>query len=59
FLKQQLLHKPVHLSSKFLLVALGLLQDWSRNHTGDPELDAICRKEEDPGLELVSPFCLS
>ncbi|URD82673.1 Transaldolase [Musa troglodytarum] len=35
-------------------IFVGRIRDWSRNHTGDPELDAICRKGEDPGLELVA-----
>ncbi|URD77625.1 Transaldolase [Musa troglodytarum] len=34
-------------------IFVGRIRDWSRNHTGDPELDAICRKGEDPGLELL------
>lgn len=29
-------------------------QDWARNHSGDPEVDAALRRGEDPGLALVS-----
>lgn len=29
-------------------------QDWARNHSGDPEVEASLQRGEDPGLALVS-----
>jgi len=29
-------------------------QDWARNHSGDPEIEAALKRGEDPGLALVS-----
>lgn len=29
-------------------------QDWSRNHTGDSEIESALKRGEDPGLALVS-----
>lgn len=31
-----------------------IIQDWSRNHSGDPEIEAALKRGEDPGLALVS-----
>ncbi|KAK9927499.1 hypothetical protein M0R45_024680 [Rubus argutus] len=31
-----------------------LLGDWSRNHSGDPEIEAALKRGEDPGLALVT-----
>lgn len=33
------------------------VQDWARNHSGDPEIEAALKRGEDPGLALVS--CIS
>jgi hypothetical protein len=30
------------------------IQDWARNHSGDPEIDEALKKGEDAGLALVS-----
>ena len=30
------------------------VQDWARNHSGDPEIEAALKRGEDPGLALVS-----
>lgn len=38
---------------KFLKVKF-IIQDWSRNHSGDPEIEAALKRGEDPGLALVS-----
>lgn len=32
-------------------------QDWARNHSGDPEVEASLQRGEDPGLALVSFQC--
>ena len=34
------------------------IQDWARNHSGDPEIEAALNRGEDPGLALVSMTCL-
>ncbi|XP_008787008.2 transaldolase [Phoenix dactylifera] len=35
-------------------IFVGRIRDWSRNHSGDPEIEAACKKGEDPGLALVT-----
>lgn len=35
-----------------------IIQDWSRNHSGDPEIEAALKRGEDPGLALVSTTVL-
>ncbi|XP_042512051.1 transaldolase isoform X2 [Macadamia integrifolia] len=35
-------------------VFVGRMRDWARNHSGDPEIEAACRRGEDPGLDLVT-----
>ncbi|WOL10100.1 hypothetical protein Cni_G18854 [Canna indica] len=35
-------------------IFVGRIRDWSRNHTGDSEIDAANRNGEDPGLTLVT-----
>ncbi|GAV85480.1 Transaldolase domain-containing protein [Cephalotus follicularis] len=35
-------------------IFVGRLRDWSRNHSGDPEIDAALKRGEDPGLALVT-----
>lgn len=29
------------------------MQDWARNHSGDPEIEAALKRGEDPGIALV------
>ena len=36
------------------LMYLTTFQDWARNHSGDPEIEAALKRGEDPGLALVS-----
>lgn len=36
------------------LIFVNVYQDWARNHSGDPEVDAAVKTGEDPGLALVS-----
>ncbi|WCJ25988.1 Aldolase superfamily protein [Euphorbia peplus] len=35
-------------------IFVGRIRDWSRNHSGDPEIEAALRRGEDPGLSLVT-----
>ncbi|XP_068317075.1 uncharacterized protein [Pyrus communis] len=35
-------------------IFVGRLRDWSRNHSGDPEIEAALKRGEDPGLALVT-----
>ncbi|XP_043716243.1 transaldolase isoform X2 [Telopea speciosissima] len=35
-------------------IFVGRIRDWARNHSGDPEIEAACRRGEDPGLALVT-----
>ncbi|CAN0842031.1 tal [Linum grandiflorum] len=35
-------------------IFVGRLRDWSRNHSGDIEVEAAVRRGEDPGLALVT-----
>lgn len=35
-------------------IFVGRLRDWSRNHTGDSEVESALRRGEDPGLALVT-----
>lgn len=34
-----------------------LFQDWARNHSGDPEIEAALKRGDDPGVALVSSTC--
>jgi len=35
-------------------IFVGRIRDWSRNHSGDPEIEAALKRGEDPGLALVT-----
>uniref|UniRef100_A0A1D1ZBT2 transaldolase n=1 Tax=Anthurium amnicola TaxID=1678845 RepID=A0A1D1ZBT2_9ARAE len=35
-------------------IFVGRLRDWARSHSGDPEIDAACKRGDDPGLALVT-----
>ncbi|XP_050376658.1 uncharacterized protein LOC126794057 [Argentina anserina] len=35
-------------------IFVGRLRDWSRNHSGDPEIEAALKRGEDPALALVT-----
>ncbi|XP_058104574.1 uncharacterized protein LOC131248337 isoform X2 [Magnolia sinica] len=35
-------------------IFVGRIRDWARNHSGDPEIEAACKRGEDPGLALVT-----
>ncbi|KAJ4828868.1 hypothetical protein Tsubulata_031201 [Turnera subulata] len=35
-------------------IFVGRLRDWTRNHSGDPEVEAALKRGEDPGLALVT-----
>ncbi|KAI9157431.1 hypothetical protein LWI28_022460 [Acer negundo] len=35
-----------------ILIFVGHLRDWARNHSGDPEIEAALKRGEDPGLAL-------
>ncbi|KAK4836430.1 hypothetical protein QYF36_023001 [Acer negundo] len=37
-----------------ILIFVGHLRDWARNHSGDPEIEAALKRGEDHGLALVS-----
>ncbi|KAG0457277.1 hypothetical protein HPP92_022128 [Vanilla planifolia] len=34
-------------------IFVGRIRDWARNHSGDSEIEAACRRGEDPGLALL------
>ncbi|XWS61948.1 hypothetical protein CRYUN_Cryun07bG0168300 [Craigia yunnanensis] len=35
-------------------IFVGRVRDWARNHSGDPEIEAVIQRGEDPGLALVT-----
>ncbi|KAJ8650044.1 hypothetical protein MRB53_003067 [Persea americana] len=35
-------------------IFVGRIRDWARNHSGDLEIEAACKRGEDPGLALVT-----
>ena len=50
--------RNLHFQENIYLVTLmrcvHLFQDWARNHSGDPEIEAALKRGEDPGVALVS-----
>lgn len=35
------------------------MQDWARNHSGDPEIEAASKRGDDAGVALVSFICFN
>lgn len=48
-----ILNDLVLLSFKSLMF-IYIIQDWARNHSGDPEVEVALKRGEDPGIALVS-----
>ncbi|KAJ9147751.1 hypothetical protein P3X46_029876 [Hevea brasiliensis] len=37
-------------------IFVGRIRDWARSHSGDPEIDAVLKRGEDPGLSLIHKY---